>query len=64
MTTLFRCIIFLYMLLLEFMVISAWVLANFWVRHWLGVPLIMVPDTPYPHIERYATPTPQCAASL
>jgi hypothetical protein len=33
MTTLFRRTIFLYMLLLEFMVASARVLANFWVRH-------------------------------
>lgn len=33
MTTLFRRIIFLYKLLLEFMVVSDWVLANFWVRH-------------------------------
>jgi hypothetical protein len=33
MTTLFRRTIF-YILLLKFMVASARVLANFWVRHW------------------------------
>ena len=35
MITLFRRTIFLYMLMLEFIVVSARVLANFWVRHCL-----------------------------
>jgi hypothetical protein len=44
MTTLFRRTIFLYMLLLEFRVVSARVLANFWVRHWLFVAILHIPD--------------------